>query len=97
LVTPVALPPGWLRLATWERKRLLRARIADTIVQASTERDIEATFASWARLGVGALVVLPNAAMREPDRARHHEQAAARPRAKTRAWYVGHSARHGHG
>ena len=31
------------------------------IVQASTERDIEATFASLARLGVGALVVLPNA------------------------------------
>jgi putative tryptophan/tyrosine transport system substrate-binding protein len=30
------------------------------IVQASTERDIEATFASLARLGVGALVVLPN-------------------------------------
>src|SRR5262249_4425147 len=29
------------------------------IVQASTERDIEATFASLARLGVGALVVLP--------------------------------------
>jgi putative ABC transport system substrate-binding protein len=31
------------------------------IVQASTERDIEAAFASLARLGVGALVVLPNA------------------------------------
>jgi putative ABC transport system substrate-binding protein len=31
------------------------------IVQASTERDIEASFASFARLGVGALVVLPNA------------------------------------
>ena len=31
------------------------------IVQAGTERDIEATFASLARLGVGALVVLPNA------------------------------------
>jgi putative tryptophan/tyrosine transport system substrate-binding protein len=31
------------------------------IVQASTERDIEATFASLAPLGVGALVVLPNA------------------------------------
>jgi putative ABC transport system substrate-binding protein len=31
------------------------------IVQASTERDIEATFASLARLGVGALVVTPNA------------------------------------
>jgi len=31
------------------------------IVQASTERDIEATFASLARLGVGALVILPNA------------------------------------
>jgi putative tryptophan/tyrosine transport system substrate-binding protein len=31
------------------------------IVQASTERDIEATFASLARLGVGALVVLPDA------------------------------------
>ena len=31
------------------------------IVQASTERDIEATFASLAQLGVGALVVLPNA------------------------------------
>ena len=30
------------------------------IVQASTERDIEATFASLAQLGVGALVVLPN-------------------------------------
>jgi putative ABC transport system substrate-binding protein len=30
------------------------------IVQAGTERDIEATFASLARLGVGALVVLPN-------------------------------------
>jgi len=31
------------------------------IVQASTERDIEASFASFARLGVGALVLLPNA------------------------------------
>ena len=31
------------------------------IVQASTERDIEAAFASLARLGVGALVILPNA------------------------------------
>jgi putative tryptophan/tyrosine transport system substrate-binding protein len=31
------------------------------IVQASTERDIDATFASLARLGVGALVILPNA------------------------------------
>jgi putative tryptophan/tyrosine transport system substrate-binding protein len=31
------------------------------IVQASTERDIEAAFASLARLGAGALVVLPNA------------------------------------
>jgi putative tryptophan/tyrosine transport system substrate-binding protein len=31
------------------------------ILQASTERDIEATFASLARLGVSALVVLPNA------------------------------------
>jgi putative tryptophan/tyrosine transport system substrate-binding protein len=31
------------------------------IVQASTERDIEAAFSSLARLGVGALVLLPNA------------------------------------
>jgi ABC-type uncharacterized transport system substrate-binding protein len=31
------------------------------IVQASTERDIEAAFASLARLGVGALVILPDA------------------------------------
>jgi ABC-type uncharacterized transport system substrate-binding protein len=31
------------------------------IVQAGTERDIEAAFVSLARLGVGALVVLPNA------------------------------------
>jgi putative tryptophan/tyrosine transport system substrate-binding protein len=31
------------------------------IVQASTERDIEAAFASLAQLGVGALVILPNA------------------------------------
>jgi putative tryptophan/tyrosine transport system substrate-binding protein len=31
------------------------------IVQASTEHDIEAAFASLARLGVGALVILPNA------------------------------------
>ena len=31
------------------------------IVQASTEGDLEAAFASLTRLGVGALVVLPNA------------------------------------